>query len=127
MIIRVNPEDPTPAYEQIRAQITAMAAHGTLRAGARLPTIRQLAIDLGLAKGTVAKAYEELERDGVIATRGRRGSFVRTPTTPPETEVASRLEAAAEAFAVTTFQLDVDETAALKALQEAWLRLQPRD
>ncbi|MGA7228626.1 MAG: GntR family transcriptional regulator [Acidimicrobiia bacterium] len=127
MIIRVNPDDPTPAYEQIRAQITAMAAHGTLRTGARLPTIRQLAIDLGLAKGTVAKAYEELERDRVITTRGRRGSFVQSPTTPPETEVESRLEAAAEGFAVPTVQLGVDENKALKALQDARSRLQPRD
>ncbi|MGA7281747.1 MAG: GntR family transcriptional regulator [Acidimicrobiia bacterium] len=127
MIIRVNPDDPTPAYEQIRAQITAMAAHGTLPTGARLPTIRQLAIDLGLAKGTVAKAYEELERDGVITTNGRRGSFVQLPTTPPDIEVESRLEAAADAFAVTTFQLAVDESTALEALQNAWSRLQPRD
>ncbi len=126
MIISVNADDPTPAYEQIRAQVTSMAAHGTLPSGTRLPTIRQLAIDLGLAKGTVAKAYEELERDGIIATEGRRGSFVQ-PQLRRDTLDEARLETAAEAFAVTSFQLGVDVEAALEAVRSAWSRLRRRD
>ena len=51
-------------------------AGGELPAGAKLPTVRQLAADLGLAANTVARAYRELEADGVIATQGRRGTFV---------------------------------------------------
>lgn len=64
MILEVDPADPTPVYEQLRAQIVQMVAAGTLTAGTRLPTIRQLATDLGIAKGTVARAYEALLRDG---------------------------------------------------------------
>ena len=53
-------------------------AQGDLAPGTRLPTVRQLAADLGLAANTVARAYRELEADGVIATYGRKGTFVRS-------------------------------------------------
>lgn len=77
MIISVDPSLREPPYQQIRVQVLAAAASGALSDGTRLPTIRQLADDLDLAAGTVARAYRELEADGVIETRGRRGSFVR--------------------------------------------------
>jgi GntR family transcriptional regulator len=120
MILRVDPANPTPAYEQIREQISTMATLGTLPAGTRLPTIRQLALDLGLAKGTVAKAYEELDREEVIATRGRAGSFVRFPTRPARDLAESRLASAAEVFAVAAFQVGADQAAAVAALDGAW-------
>ena len=65
-----------PPYEQIRAGIAAQVDAGTLWAGDRLPTVRRLAEDLGVAANTVARAYRELEAAGVIETRGRAGSFV---------------------------------------------------
>jgi DNA-binding transcriptional regulator YhcF (GntR family) len=77
MILRVRTDSPVPPYEQLRAQIATMVASGVLAPGARLPTIRQLASDLGLAGGTVTRAYRELERDGVITGRGRHGAYVR--------------------------------------------------
>jgi DNA-binding transcriptional regulator YhcF (GntR family) len=55
MILRVDPSSAVPAYEQIRAQMRLMIASGTLAEGTQLPTIRQLASDLGLAKGTVSR------------------------------------------------------------------------
>ncbi len=125
MIIRVDASDPTPTYEQIRAQVTAMAAAGTLPVGTRLPTIRQLSADLGLAKGTVAKAYEELERSGTIATEGRRGSFVREPDERSVSLVDSTLAVAAEAFAVTVVQLGVSADDALAAAGAAIQRFRP--
>ena len=76
MIIAVDPNRALPVYEQVREQIKRMVASGTLQAGTRLPTIRQLATDLGLAKGTIERAYELLEADTVIEMRGREGSFV---------------------------------------------------
>ncbi len=120
MIIRVDPADPTPVYEQIRAQITTMAAIGTLPEGTRLPTIRQLASDLGLAKGTIAKAYEELDRDGVIATRGRSGSFIEAPGAGGHRLVESRLRNAAESFAVVAIQVGADRDTAVAAVDQAW-------
>ena len=77
MIVSVDLDSPLPPYEQIRAQITTMAASGVLPPGSRLPAIRQLAADLGLATGTVARAYRELEAAGVIITRGRHGTHRR--------------------------------------------------
>ena len=76
MILRVDSSSPVPPYEQIRAQVGAMVDAGVLAPGARLPSIRQLAGDLGLAGGTVARAYRELEQEGVVATRGRHGTVV---------------------------------------------------
>ncbi|NVC24030.1 GntR family transcriptional regulator [Kocuria rosea] len=69
--------DDRPPSEQLRHRVQQGRADGTLPAGTRLPPVRRLAEALGLAAGTVAKAYRELEAAGVIETRGRRGSFVR--------------------------------------------------
>lgn len=76
MIITVDPGHRDPPYQQIRLQVLAAVTVGALPVGSRLPTIRQLADDLDLAANTVARAYHELESDGVIETRGRRGTFV---------------------------------------------------
>ena len=72
--ISVNLGSATPPYEQIRAQVSSLIALGTLAPGTRLPTVRSLAADLGIAAGTVARAYKELEQSGLIETRhgGRR-------------------------------------------------------
>ncbi|MEX5234250.1 GntR family transcriptional regulator [Kocuria arenosa] len=69
--------DARPPSEQLRHRVQAGRADGTLPPGTRLPPVRRLAEALGLAPGTVAKAYRELEAAGVIETRGRQGSFVR--------------------------------------------------
>ncbi|HET6154198.1 MAG TPA: GntR family transcriptional regulator [Marmoricola sp.] len=65
-----------PPYEQIRTQLASHVDSGELQPGDRLPTVRRLAEDLGVAANTVARAYRELEASGVIETRGRAGSFV---------------------------------------------------
>lgn len=76
MRISIDPTSSVPPYEQLRTQVAAQTAGGELPAGTRLPTVRRLAADLGIAPNTVARAYRELEADGVIATHGRRGTFV---------------------------------------------------
>lgn len=99
MIISVDPTHRDPPYQQIWMQVVAAVAAGSLPVGTRLPTIRQLAADLDLAAGTVARAYRELEAGGVIETRGRKGSFVRAPsaTASPAVERRCQLDAAARA------------------------------
>jgi len=77
-LIAVDTASAEPPYEQVRRQIAALVADGELAAGQRLPTVRQMATDLGLANNTVARAYRELEAAGVIATHRRRGTFVRS-------------------------------------------------
>jgi GntR family transcriptional regulator len=82
--ITVDVKSPTPPYEQIRSQIAAYVHGGVLTAGARLPTMRALAADLGVATGTVARAYAELEAGGLIASRRRTGTVVTGQAPAPE-------------------------------------------
>jgi GntR family transcriptional regulator len=103
--ITVDVKGPTPPYEQIRRQIAAYVQSGLLAAGARLPTMRALAADLGVATGTVARAYSELEAAGLIVSRRRTGTVVvgRPPQSPAEGEVrltAARLAVQARAAAL---------------------------
>jgi GntR family transcriptional regulator len=74
--LEVDLDSGVPVYEQVRAQVVAHVAAGRLRPGDRLPTIRALAADLGVAAGTVARAYRELEAGGVVETRRRTGTVV---------------------------------------------------
>jgi DNA-binding transcriptional regulator YhcF (GntR family) len=76
VILRVEPDSPVPAYEQLRAQLATMISTGVLPPGTRLPSIRQLVTDLGLAANTIGRAYHELEQAGLLRTRGRHGTFV---------------------------------------------------
>lgn len=125
MLLLVDPDTPLPVYEQLREQIVRMVAAGTLSPGHRLPTIRQLAVDLGLAKGTVAKAYELLEAESVIATRGRKGSFVLEPPTQTAAQRIDGLASPIDTLVVTARQLgaSIDEVRA--AVDAAWTRFSP--
>ena len=77
-LLRIDPSSSEAPFEQVRRQIAEAAAAGLLAPGHRLPTVRQLASDLGLATNTVARAYSELEADGVVETHGRGGTLVAT-------------------------------------------------
>ena len=77
--ITVNLQSPVPPYEQVRFQVSALAAAGLLSPGDRLPTIRMLAADLGVAPGTVARAYKELEAEGTVTAMRRRGTIIAAP------------------------------------------------
>lgn len=75
-MLQVDPHSAVPPFEQVRSQVVSQVATGQLRPGDRLPPVRRLAGDLGLASGTVARAYRELEAAGVVVTRGRNGTVV---------------------------------------------------
>ena len=116
-MITIDPSSSTPPFEQLRARLLEAVASGELAAGARLPTVRRLADDLGLAPGTVARTYRELEASGIIETRGRAGSFVSLDRDP----VRQQAQRAAAAFAEQIRALRLDADTAL-ALAEAALR-----
>jgi DNA-binding transcriptional regulator YhcF (GntR family) len=78
MDLRIDPASADAPFEQVRQQIAVAAEAGLLAPGHRLPTVRRLAADLGLAINTVARAYRELEADGVVETHGRGGTLVAT-------------------------------------------------
>ena len=123
MIVEVDPASPTPPYEQLRAQVERLAASGVLQPGVRLPTIRQLAGDLGLAPGTVARAYRELEAAGLIVSKGRRGTCIADQPVGAivmtAAERSRRLTEAANVFATAARQLGVDPRAAMKQVSAA--------
>jgi GntR family transcriptional regulator len=99
--VEIDLSSGVPPYEQIRLQVLAHVAAGRLVAGDRLPTIRDLATDLGVAAGTVQRAYRELEQAGVVETRRRTGTVVAEGRAPRPDEavraVATRLVATARA------------------------------
>lgn len=81
-MLLVDPRSPVPPFEQIRVQILQLIQDGSMAPENRLPTVRKLAADLGLAPNTVARAYRELELNGAIETRGRHGTFVAAHDDP---------------------------------------------
>ncbi|TFD49835.1 GntR family transcriptional regulator [Cryobacterium frigoriphilum] len=111
----IDPKSSTPPFEQLRAQVIAAVRSGEMAAGDKLPTVRKLAADLGLAANTVARAYRELEQDEVIETRGRNGSFVSA--TGDATE--RHLQVAARAFADRAAQLGVAPEEARRVVSAA--------
>ncbi|MCK9795973.1 GntR family transcriptional regulator [Isoptericola sp. 4D.3] len=97
---------PVPVYEQIRSQVAAAVAVGDLRPGDRLPSSRDLARDLGIAVGTVQRAYRELEAGGVVVSRRRTGTVIAAgdatadgaaPAAPPAAIVTRARALVAEA------------------------------
>jgi GntR family transcriptional regulator len=119
VIIEVDTGDPMPPYEQIRSQVATMIASGVLTTGDRLPPVRQLAADLGLATNTVARAYRELESDGLVIGRVRHGTTVAAGRSRlPPAEVRRRLADAARTYAVTVRQLGASAADAERAVRE---------
>jgi DNA-binding transcriptional regulator YhcF (GntR family) len=91
--------DPTPPYEQLRRQFADLIAAGVLAEGDRLPPLRQLAADLGLAVGTVGRTYRELEAAGLVISRRGGGTRVRAAGGRPTAAARRRaLREQAEAF-----------------------------
>src|SRR5215467_3705226 len=80
-----------PVYLQIVEQVRSAAASGSVRAGDPLPSVRTLAEDLRVNRNTVAKAYAELEHQGVIETIAGKGCFVRANHSPYKKEVRQKL------------------------------------
>ena len=113
-LVSLDPQSPVAPYEQVREQVRQQVDEGTLAPGTRLPPVRALAAELGLAANTVARAYRELEGLGVIETRGRAGSVV----SGKGAEQAAR-QAAAD-FVERMRALGLDEYAAIRLVQNAF-------
>jgi DNA-binding transcriptional regulator YhcF (GntR family) len=97
-LLRVVVTDPTPPYEQLRRQLTELISSGVLAPGDRLPPLRQLAADLGLAVGTVARTYRELEAEGLVRSRRGGGTRVQELARQSPGQVAEALRRYAEGF-----------------------------
>jgi DNA-binding transcriptional regulator YhcF (GntR family) len=109
-MITVDNASPIPPFEQVRAQLAGQITEGVLVAGARLPSVRQLANDLGLAVNTVARSYKELEAAGLVETRGRGGTVVTTGGD----EARETLLAAAQRYASLARELGINTEEAVR-------------
>lgn len=96
--VRIDPADPTPPFEQLRRQLADLIASGALPEGTRLSPVRQLAGDLGLAVGTVARAYRELEADALVVTRRGGGTRVAASRRLPAAEIRRRVDDLAQRY-----------------------------
>lgn len=113
--LRIDPKAARPLFDQLRSQLIEGIRDGRLPPGTRLPTVRELAGQLGLAVNTVARAYRELETAGILETRGRFGSFVARAD-PADAAMA----AAANTYVQTARTLGLDKAAALRYLDLAF-------
>lgn len=113
--LKVDPEADRPPFDQLRTQIIDGVRDGRLTAGMRLPTVRDLAGQLGLAVNTVARSYRELESAGIVETRGRSGTFVAS--LDPS---AAAMAAAAETYASVVRSLGLTKSDAVRYLEAAF-------
>ncbi|MEO8517763.1 MAG: GntR family transcriptional regulator [Dermatophilaceae bacterium] len=121
--LTIDTDSATPPFEQVRTQIATAVAGGQLDAGTKLPTVRRLAADLGLAANTVARAYRELEADAVIATYGRRGTFVRSEVVDQpavRSSAGDSARAAATDYVHLVRRLGLSSQEATRLVQNAW-------
>jgi len=114
-MLTIDPRSAVPPFEQLRVQLLEEIQGGALVLGAKLPTVRRLAEDLGLAPNTVARSYRELEQDGIIETRGRNGTFVAWAKDEAERQVQD----AANAYADRIRSLGFDPARAIALVQGA--------
>ncbi|MEO7122958.1 MAG: GntR family transcriptional regulator [Lacisediminihabitans sp.] len=114
-MLTIDPRSAVPPFEQLRVQLLEQVHSGELPFGAKLPTVRRLAEDLGLAPGTIARTYRELEQDGIIQTRGRNGTFVNWAKDEAERQVQD----AANAYAARIRSLGFDPARAVTLIKRA--------
>ena len=88
MDLQIDPGSSLPIYYQLIEQIKHLVATGRLKTGDQLPTVRQLGVDLRVNPNTIARAYTELARNGIISSQQGRGTYI---TGPPDTFAMSRL------------------------------------
>ncbi|QPP07518.1 GntR family transcriptional regulator [Streptomyces bathyalis] len=114
-MIVIDSASPVPPFEQLRAQLARQIQDRTLAVGTRLPTIRRLAADLGLAVNTVGRTYRELEEAGLIETRGPAGSFVSADGK----QGRERARRAAEEYAGVIASVGIDTDEAIRIVRAA--------
>jgi DNA-binding transcriptional regulator YhcF (GntR family) len=117
--IVVDPDNGVPPWRQIKDQLVRLIRLGELPLGAQLPSIRQLARDLGLSVGTVARVYRELEAAGILQTARRAGTVVAAIPVQ-DTDVMSALDRTAADFVMSAKVLGMTVTDALNAVERAW-------
>ncbi|MBB6674366.1 GntR family transcriptional regulator [Cohnella nanjingensis] len=108
-MIQINERSMVPIYEQIVQAFKELIAKGALREGDKIPSVRELSAQLLINHNTVAKAYQELERQGVVASQRGKGAYVAKPAEEPgmERERVRQLRAELRRIAVEAHHLGI--------------------
>ncbi|MEJ6951485.1 GntR family transcriptional regulator [Natronospora cellulosivora (SeqCode)] len=104
----VDPQSGVPIYVQLKKQLKTSIANGLLKEGEKLPTVRELALELTINPNTVARVYKELERENVVRTERGRGTFVDVRTEKDSVEKERMLDELLEKLMVDIFQLGLE-------------------
>ncbi len=112
----IDPTDPMPLYAQLERAIRFAVTTGAVRVGDRLPTVRQLAVELRINANTVARVYAELERAGVVETRRGSGTFVRDQPAIPMARSTEALRRLADRFLAEAARLGYSLDEAIEAV-----------
>lgn len=119
MWLYIDPSSGTPIYRQIADQISQAVAGGILRPGDRLPSVRDLAVSLTVNPNTVVRAYQELERDGLLETARGKGVFVssRAAQAAPDERV-QRIVPILDRLVAEAYLLGIGEKELLQLLRD---------
>lgn len=118
---QVDPRQPVPMYQQIVDGVKGNVAKGLLKAGDKLPSVRELSVELTINHNTVAKAYQELERERVIEVVRGRGTFISDTSKPPNKEERiGELRASIERLIVEAHHLQLNEEELLALIHEVF-------
>ena len=124
--IAIDTRSSTPVFQQIVDQIRGQVVAGDLDPGAPLPSVRQLAFDLGINPNTVAKSYMLLERDGVTETIRRRGTFIAQDAQARAGSVVDRrMDEAVDRLINEATNLGLDPQRFLEAVRQRLKRVDP--
>ena len=126
MQLRISNTDGTPIYQQIVAQVRHLVAAGRLQPGEELLPIRTLAEQLTVNPNTVARAYLELERTGVVTKRHGSGTYVsEAASTMPQREKLKMIRQRVDALLVEATHLDIDLDVLIEMLQQRHQAIHP--
>jgi GntR family transcriptional regulator len=130
MFLPIDPSSGLPIYRQIMDQVRRMIAAGSLSAGDRVPSVRDLASTLQINHLTVAKAYSELEREAVLQKRRGLGMFVAEPVEAGSEPAARRLAAlrgTAERLVLEAKQAGLGIAEVQRLVSEHWMGINGND
>jgi DNA-binding transcriptional regulator YhcF (GntR family) len=117
----LDPSSGVATYLQIVQQVKEALRLGTLDVGDQLPTVREVVADLAINPNTVAKAYRDLEREGLVVARQGRGTFIASSLAPASLRYHEQLRAELERWIVSALAAGLDEES-VRALISATLR-----
>lgn len=119
--LRIDPTDPTPIWSQIEEGVRRLVASGAWKPGAPVPSVRDLASELRINPATVARGYQRLAEDGILAVRRGDGTYVAdAPPAMSRSERTRLLREGALRFASLAKSLGVGEGEAAEAVRAEW-------